>query len=117
MNERRIGPKSVAIKNKLYMIGGSMKPCEVFDFTSNKFVRINPWPTIHFKTMCSPNGVMSIRQGILVFGHDDHVLCYDVVKCNWSEITCDPTKNLTGFCSVKVPKLNFYNQMNDLEGY
>ena len=44
MIERRCRHNSVAVKNKLYAIGGSLSPnCEVFDSTSNKFVLQSPW--------------------------------------------------------------------------
>ena len=106
MNEERRKHKSVAVKNKLYMIGGSFLPCEVFDVKSNKFVRIIPLPSDHWYTMILPNGIMAVGEKIFVFGRDNHVWCFDVAKCNWSEITCDAVKNRAGYCSVNVPKLN-----------
>ena len=38
---------SIAIRNKLYMIGGSSKNCEVFDYESNKFACMKPVHPIH----------------------------------------------------------------------
>ena len=104
MIEKRNLLRSVAIKNKLYIIGGmNSETCEVFDSTCKRFVLLNP-PLSCFGCQ----SVVSIGSKILMFKNaceHDEIICYDVEKNEWSEKTCKATTFVMGFCCVKVPQL------------
>ena len=110
MIEKRTLCQSVAMRNKLYIIGQQNNySCEVFDSVFNGFVLLKP-PPMYYE---DPQEVISIGSKILIFedfnyeeNSDTHaIVFYDVEKNEWSKKSCDATKLLRGFCCVKTPQL------------
>ena len=110
MIERRARHKSVAIKNKLFVVGGTKLTCEVFDSTFNKFVLLKS-PQENFKEHLKyPGEVVSIGNELLVFcdrfgKYSKSVLFYDVDKDVWLEESWKVEKYFSEFSCVKVPQL------------
>ena len=113
MVEYRYRHKSVAVKNKLFVVGGWVKRCcEVYDPTSNKFVLLKSPPSSFMSPYYRFRGylrrlakVTSIGSKLAVFGQlRNSVIFYDVENEQWSDESCDVTKNLKGYCCVKIPQ-------------
>ena len=99
---RRFCHKSVAVKNKLFVIGGYIK-CEVFDSTTNKFTLLKQ-PTLASRfNLSEPYDVISIGSKLFVFKEDRNVIIYDFENNKWSAKTCEATRNISYFSCVKVP--------------
>ena len=88
MLERRTFHASVGIKNKLYMIGGSSKECEVFDSFSQKFSYIkSAFPCYEF---CSfslfSTKYATISNTIRIYvGRNSYATVLDVETEEWSD--------------------------------
>ena len=101
MIEERSGHSLVCVKSKLFAIGGyyTKGSSEVFDKLCNKFVLLIS-PKLH----SSGTKAVSIGSRLYVFQNESKiVLCYDVDKDEWSEISCEATENISYFSSVRVP--------------
>ena len=114
MIKKRYYHKSLAIKNKLFVICGVSTPtCEVFDSTCNKFVLLKPPPTENWnyrrkitENLNCPAGVILNGNKLAVFGdYSKSILFYDVENEEWSNESWELTKNLRGFCCAKIPQL------------
>ena len=110
MIERRSCHKSVAIKNKLFVVGGrDTKTCEVYDSICNKFVFLkSPQETLREK-LIRPAEVISIGNKLVVFCDQlgkcsRYILFYDVDSDEWSEESWNAEKSLSKFSCVKVPQ-------------
>ena len=108
MVKRRSRHKSVAIKNKLFAIGGHQNDtAEVFDSSCNKFVLLKqPSGGLddHILFMCD---VTSIGSSVVIFSKSvkGKILLYDVDEDVWSERECDANQNTRCFSCIKLPKL------------
>ena len=88
MIEKRCRHKSVAIKNKLFVVGGMENTtCEVFDATCNRFVLLKSPPVSFLRSLCEPAEVISIGSKLVVFC-DENILIYDTAQSEWSEKSC-----------------------------
>ena len=108
MIERRGDHKSVAIRNKLFIVGKLDINCEVYDSTSKNFVYIKKLPPVSFcrEDKNNPTEIVSIGNQILVFADlRDTILCYDIDTEVWSEKSCDATKDVSSFACTKVPQI------------
>ena len=115
MVESRSCHKSVAIKHKLFVIGGaSTITCEVYDSICETFVLLKqPSPASLEHLLEINNDVISLGNNVVVFGNkipeDDvnktRTLTYNVDKEEWSEGSHDTMRDLTHFSLVKVPQL------------
>ena len=86
----------VSVKNNLFVMDD--ENCEVFDNVCKKFVALKSSYILNW------NKAMSIGNKIVIFQHNgSSVVCYDVDKDEWSEESCEVTKNLEAFTSVKIP--------------
>ena len=105
MVERRCCHKLTAVKNKLFVVPGFFTmTCEVFDLTCNKFVLLRP-SSSHSGHFSSRGQVVSVGSKLVVFGvRTSKVLFYDFENDEWSEDSCEITKDLTGFCCGKLPQ-------------
>ena len=107
MIEARYHHKSVAIKNKLFVVGGLCKTCEVFDSTCNKFVLLKPLPAAFQTYLILPAEVISIGRKLVV--HDSiqpkDVLFYDVENDEWTKVSFDVKTSLSWFDCVKVSQM------------
>ena len=101
MNFRNDRPKSVVVKNKLFILASRDNCCEVFDNICKKFVYI--------KSPCIPLCSQATSIGSkIVFIHNrrKNISFYDVEKRKWSEKTYEVIKDLQNFSCVKVPFFN-----------
>ena len=102
MKERRSFHKSVAIKNKLFVINRfSSQTIEVFDSYSKKFALLHH-PFINLYSYYIAD-VTSIGNKIVLFSNrDGSIFLYDVEKDMWSEKSCDATKNILDFSCASL---------------
>ena len=103
MIESRDYHKSVAVKNKLFVVGGSItRTSEVYDSSCHKFVLLKPPPVCftHY-----PAEIISIGSKLTVFNHTGRILFYDIEKNEWTVKRCDLTKGLQRYSCVKLPQL------------
>ena len=92
----------IAIKNKLFAIGGYDNIVEVYDSTSNKFVAINNRHLFGNHAGSIPLG----NKIVMFFNERTTVWCYDVDTEKWSEESiCGTTDDINHF--TKFPKLYF----------
>ena len=102
MIEGRCGHSLICFKSKLFAINGGLWlniDCEVFDKISNKFVKLETPDFFSYRVKCN-----LVRSKILVFQNGTHVvLCYDVDKNEWSQESCEATKNIYRYSTVKEP--------------
>ena len=89
----------VVVKNKLFVIGSfETDCCEVFDNVCKKFISLKNQPFIDYSKS------VAIENRIVVFQDESSiVICYDVDKDEWSEESCELTKDLEGFSCAKLP--------------
>ena len=108
MNEGRSSHKSVAIQNKLFVIGGThgtafLNSIEVFDCTCKKFAFLKPFPDV--RRFVVPKQAFAFGSEIIVYGKAT-VLAYDVQNNEWLEKSCRVIeKKLCGLSYAKVPDL------------
>ena len=111
MIEGRYCHSSVAIKNKFFVFGSrdgkGSKSCEVFDSICNNFVLLKRFPsTLKFDLKFS--NTFSIGNKLATIGNNSStVLYYDVEKDEWSEETCNLTKNKSFFSCSFLPHIKF----------
>ena len=86
MLQGRFNHASVSIRNKLYMIGGTLnRQCEVFDSFSNKFAYIKPVLPI-YKFDWIQTQYVTIGDKIKIYnGRSLDAAVFDVEKEEWSE--------------------------------
>ena len=105
MNEERRRHKSVAIRNKLFVIGGEQRRglrVEVFDSTCKKFAYLKLVPDLNrFKL---PNQAFAFGSKVVVFYHGT-VIGYDVEKDECFEKSFQVLKGILNFSYAKVPEL------------
>ena len=105
MVKERYGHKSVAVKNKLFVIGGlCTNNCEVFDLTTNEFTLLKQPSSIFLH---GPIEVITIGSKIFVFRKcslsKGSLKVYDFETNEWSMKTCGATKDKALFSCVKIP--------------
>ena len=101
MVNERICHKSVAVKNKFFVICGyDRNSCEVFDSTTNKFTLIKQPTLVDFT---EPYGVITNSNNLLMFRENCNVTIYDFEKDEWAVKTCEATRNIRYFSCVAVP--------------
>ena len=108
MIERRRYHKSVAMKNKLFVVGGYTTvwgfTSEVFDSTVNKFVLLKSSASLR-NSYNFTGVVVSIGTKFAMLRKASPVLLYDAEKEEWSDETCKIPNDLIFFCCTKVPEL------------
>ena len=97
--------KLVAIKNKLFAMGGWKKLVEVYDSTCKKFVIIRP--TILGNCIPGAQAISLANKVVIFFCNRSSVLCYDVDTDEWNVYPCGKGRNINDNIYIKVPKL-FY---------
>ena len=110
MNETRYRHSSVAIKNKLLVIGSisgtGRKTCEVFDSTSKQFVFLKQKSNSFAYRFKHFFQTFSIGKQLIVLGNRSKTaVCYDVEKDEWSEVAFKVTGDISYFSCVIVPKM------------
>ena len=94
----------VAVKNKLFAVGGSLKTMvEVYDSVCKMFVALK-LPCVNY-TSYGPTKAISFGNRVLIFLlWSEEALCYDTVLNEWSkESCCESTYDINFY--IKVPKL------------
>ena len=83
MIEARFFHSSVAVRNKLFVIGGfDSKRCEVYDSGSNRFTALNATPKFantHVKSVLIGGKIIVFSEGA------ETISCYDTEKDEWTE--------------------------------
>ena len=112
MNEDRCHHKSVAIRNKLFVIGGGHwsrgLTCEVFDSTCNKFAYLKQFPDLErFKL---PQWAFAFGSEIVLYyekakNRKSMTLAYDVESNEWLEKSYEVLENITCYSYAKLPDL------------
>ena len=114
MINTRCRHQSVAVNNKLFVIGGGTEKCEVYDSACGKFVAIKPVSKLMTSMVIEPNvtvindpaAALTVGNKIFVYGSISHnAFCYDVEKKIWCEKSCEAVENLQDFSCVRVPQL------------
>ena len=104
MVKRRYYHKSVAIRNKLFVIGGMTSTGEVFDSNCKQFVLLK-LPTVSIGGhlyYCS--AVVTLGNKLVIFNNrKNNILFYDVENDEFSEEECEVSKVCEIRCSAKVP--------------
>ena len=104
MVEERHHHKSVAVKNKLFIVFGNTTTCEVYDLNCGKFNLLKLIKETIYDYLKYRTSVLSIENKLFVFnGFEKNVLLYDVEKKYWSEEPCGFIQNLDTYSCVKVP--------------
>ena len=102
MNSGKYHHSLVVVKNKLFVISKRKNECEVYDNLCKKFISIKS-PKFD---LSSPIRAYSIGKNIFALqAKCSKIVIYDSDKNEWSEESCEVTRNLRGFSSVKVPCL------------
>ena len=107
MIEGRFRHKSVAVKNKLFVIGSCFgTTCEVFTASCNKFVLLKQPRPFSREYFCFHSDVVSIgTKFVIVCVLLKSVLVYDVVSEVWSKNTIELKGNTSSFSCTKVPRI------------
>ena len=102
MNYRNYNHSLVVVKNKLFVISNRENTCEVFDNVCKVFITIK---SPELNSEYTATRAYSIGKQIFVFQFELPILIYDTDKNEWSEESCEVTKDLRHFSCVKVPYL------------
>ena len=110
MIERRFGHSSVAVKNKLFVIGGSYgsgsETCEVYDSACKKFVYVKQKPNSMTFSFANIVETFVIGSKFFTLGNRSATaVCYDVERSEWSEEPFEVTEDRTCFGCAVVPKM------------
>ena len=102
----RLHHNLVAVRNKLFAVGGLKSACcEVYDSASKMFVELKTRPEF-FKLYWSKVQSASIGSRIVVFCEGaTTVACYDLEKEEWSEQASEVFCNLWSFSCTAVPRI------------
>ena len=102
MNSGKYNHSLVVVNSKLYVISKRENYCEVFDNLCKKFITIN---SPGFKCIYSISAHSIANKSFVFLDHSSKIISYDTNKNEWSEESCEVTKNFRRFSSVKVPCL------------
>ena len=104
MVERRHSHKSVAIRNKLFVIGGITSTGEVFDSNCKQFVLLKlPTASVGDCLFYSSAVVTSGNKLVIFSNRKNNILFYDVENDEFSDEECEAAKICQIRCSAKVP--------------
>ena len=100
--------KTVAVKNRLFVLGGfripSASACEMFDSHSNRFVLLKPSPFAQSCISYSAEVVFFGRK-LAVFGPKKKMVAfYDVDSNKWSKEGCEVPGSTIKYSCVLVPR-------------
>ena len=93
----------VAMGNKLFVIGGKERACEVYDSTTGFFVLIRKCPNFFVDSYTS---AVAIGHKIVVVGDpNEKSLFYDTKTNSWTETPFEHAQKVGMFCCAKLPQL------------
>ena len=103
MNSGKSNHSLVVVMNKLFIISERENTCEVFDNVCKMFVTIKSPKLSRDDTSTR---AYSIGKKIFVFQNESpNFICFDTDTNEWSEESCEVTKDICLFSCVKVPYL------------
>ena len=102
MNSGKYNHSLVVVNNKLFVISNIKDSCEVFDNICRKFITIK---SPQFKCFPSTRAYSIDKKIFVLQDISSNIISYDTDKNKWSEESCEVTKTLRWFSSVKVPCL------------
>ena len=89
---------SVAVKDKLFVIGREKNNCEMFDRVCERFVSLNaPFAIGLHETITIGKNIKILRQS------NPYAICYNVENDEWSTEPCKITENRVDFSCAKFP--------------
>ena len=94
--------KSVAIKNKLFVVGGTAATCAVYDSTCNQFVLLKPPPEYYKDYFYGPAEFISIGRKLILIPNDRLILFYNFKKDDWLEKSFEVTKDIMDFFCANI---------------
>ena len=94
--------KSLAIKNKLFVVGGTTPTCEIYDSTLNKFVLITAPPEYYKHYFYGPAKFISVGRKLVLISKDRHMVFYNFENDDWLETSFELTKDIMDFCCANV---------------
>ena len=103
MIKRRCSHKTVAIKNKLFIVGGLVSfNFEVFDSCSNKFVLLKYESTSLLYAFASY--ITTLGKKVIIFNNKNgSITIYDVENNELVEKICEATQHIKHFSCAKIP--------------
>ena len=105
MNYSRSYHKSVAVKNKLFVIGGQTHINEVYDSTSKNFAVLKPSFDLYDIRENNPFAAFNIANKLYVyFDGSSNIFYFDTTKGKWYEKPSEATENLSYFSAIRVPR-------------
>ena len=106
MNFTRCRHEMVAVRKKLFVIGGGTKMNEVYDSTSQRFTVLKQRLTVKGDGWYNVFASFSIGSKLFVyFNCSSSVFSYDVIEKEWHEESCEPIKHLTKFSAIPASRL------------
>ena len=97
----------VAMRSKLFVIGHSNYPYEVYDSTTNKFSIIESSTNLR-ASVTDKVGAVSIGNKIVIFGSKEStVMFYDTDKDEWCEKSGDFFKGRKCLSCIRIPEIQF----------
>ena len=110
MIKRRFGHSSVAINNKLFVVGSfrgnQSETCEVFDSTCKKFVFLKQKPNLSTFKFVGCVETFSIGSKLIRPRNESATfICYDVENEEWSVEPFEVAFGTKGFSCTVVPKM------------
>ena len=95
-----IGFKQVALRKKLFIIGGGVDSCEVYDSASKKFTLLN----MRSPFMSEPAGAFAVGEEIFIVS-GLKILIYDHVTLKWREKDFKAAGGAENYSCVKIPAI------------
>ena len=97
---------TVAMKNKLFVVGGYKATFEVYDSFSGKFILIKPPSNRFIGNLCTQLIATSIGSKLVFFScFRSKCFLYDVENEVWSDNPCKVIKKKARFSCAKMPRL------------
>ena len=104
MNVPKVSHKSVAVSNKLFVVGVYVTNCEVYDSTCKKFVFLKqPQTSLMDYLNYPPTYLTSIGSKLIVITNESDILLYDMVENEWSKKHCKAIKGIVRNACAKLP--------------
>ena len=90
----------MALRNKLFIIGGGVDSCEVYDSASKKFTLLN----MRSPFMSEPAGAFAVGEEIFIVS-GPKILIYDHVTRKWREKDFEAAGGAENYSCVKIPAI------------
>ena len=115
MKEPRYHHSLVAMRNKMFVVGGHgregdmwhlLSSCEVYDARSEMFSFLKKTPTSFTFNIRNTDAAVSMGCRVVIFGRNSKTTAlYDVDKDEWSEVRFKATRYSTNLACLKLPQI------------